>query len=182
MREWKRRMVAVVVALCLFSSLIVERAIVLSPTWWFGLQACPGQKRAPALMNHAGGNKSPAELHMKGAEHFHNSNVRSTEVLWRSCRLKPSIRDHSIIITAREWRRCAGHTFNTCLFPPSLHLWLVSHSPLFPQAPASSSFLPISPFFLPPFLSAALHLPSVLISRAVFSVTGCGLHTNTHTY
>lgn len=101
---------AVTVAFCLFSSLVGERATVSSPTWWFELQVCPGQMRAPVLMNHAAGNRSPAELHIMGVGHFHKSLIHSAEVLWRSCGLKPSIRGHSIIITAGDSRSCAVQT------------------------------------------------------------------------
>lgn len=143
MREWQRKAVAVVVALCFFRSLIVGRATVLSPTWRFGLQPCLGHKKAPVLMNHAAGNRSPAELRMRGAKHFHKGLIHSTEVLWRSCRLKQSIRDHSIIITPGESWRCAVHTLQHMPLPsnsPSTSCvkWLLWRSFPFPPAPSSS--------------------------------------------
>lgn len=188
MREWKRKVV--VVALCFFTSLIVERATVLSPTWWFGLQACPGQERAAVLMNHAAGNRSPAEVHRRGAKHCHKGLIHSKEALWRSCRLKQSIRDHSIIITPRESWCCAVHTLQHMplpSIPPSTPFvkWLVW---LWVSIPPSTSIIIFPPLlssfprlqFMPS--SVVLHLPSILISLAVFSVAGRRLCTQIHVH
>lgn len=123
-----------------------------------------------------------------GGKHFHKGLFCSVEVLWRSCRLKQSIRDHSIIITPREsWCR-AVHTLQHVhrLLHPSLHLSffffvvrrLVWCSfPLLPSSkPPLSSFSPLLPPLFP-----GHPLSSDLISRGQCSVVaGCSSRTQTH--
>ena len=126
-----------------------------------------------------------------GGKHFHKGLFCSAEVLWRSCRLKQSIRDHSIIITPREsWCR-AAHTLQHVhrLLHPSLRLFffffvkqLVWCSFPLPQATSIIVFFSFSVFFpaLPP-LFPGHPLPSDLISRGQCSVVaGCSLCTQTH--
>lgn len=85
MKLWNKGMEEeAAVPFCFFSSLIGERASVWGPAWWSELQVCPGQMRAPALMNHAAGNRSTAELHIMGAGPLDESFIGRgvTEVQW----------------------------------------------------------------------------------------------------
>ena len=106
-----------------------------------------------------------------GGKHFHKGLFCSAEVLWRSCRLKQSIRDHSIIITPREsWCR-AAHTLQHVhrLLHPSLRLFFFFswsswsdapfHSLKQPPLSSFSPFLYFSQLF--PHYSPVIHCPLI---------------------
>lgn len=124
-----------------------------------------------------------------GGKHFHKGLFCSAEVLWRSCRLKQSIRDHSIIITPREsWCR-AVHTLQHVhrLLHPSLRLsffffFVVKRLvwcsfPLLPSSkPPLSSFSPL----LPPLFPGHPLSSDFDLTGAVFCCRRVQLtHTNT---
>lgn len=135
-KEWKRK--AAAVPFCFFSSLIGERASVSGPTWWSELLVWPGQMRAPALMNHAAGNRSAAELHIMGAGPLHESLIGrgATEVL----RPQTINQRQFCHYYSRELRHCTSWTFSPpCgMCPYFLHQLQVPSSLLFINHPISS--------------------------------------------
>ena len=115
-----------------------------------------------------------------GGKHFHKGLFCSAEVLWRSCRLKQSIRDHSIIITPREsWCRTV-HTLQHVhrLLHPSLCLSFFFFFVVkrlvwcsFPLLPSSNLHYHVFPLFCI-FLSSSPIIPPVIHCPLIWSHGG----------
>lgn len=139
-------------------------------------------------MNHAAGNRSPAELRMRGAKHLHKGLLGSAEVLWRSCRRKQSIRPFYHNYTQGFMVLHCPHPAACAPSLQTLPLLLLSDwsSFTFPPGPPSSSSSSTSSTARPRVqllpLSVVLHLPSILISLALLPVAGCMFCTQIHVH